>query len=48
MNLAQRQAARWKRLEPAVAKRRLIGMLMRRGFDFESIKPVVAKVLGKK
>jgi regulatory protein len=45
--LAERQAARLKRLDPAVAKRRLIGMLMRRGFDFESIKPVVAKVLGK-
>jgi regulatory protein len=47
MALAERQAARLKRLDPAVAKRRLIGMLMRRGFDFESIKPVVAKVLGK-
>lgn len=48
MTLAERQAARLKRLDPAVAKRRLIGMLMRRGFDFESIKPVVAKVLGRK
>ena len=47
MKLAERQSARLKKLEPAVAKRRLIGMLMRRGFDFESIKPVVKKVLGR-
>jgi regulatory protein len=47
MDLAQRQSARLKRLDPPVARRRLIGMLMRRGFDFETIKPVVAKVLGK-
>jgi regulatory protein len=47
MNLALRQAPRLKKLDPPVARRRLIGMLLRRGFDFESIKPVVAKVLGK-
>jgi regulatory protein len=46
MNLAERQSARLKKLDPVVAKRRLVGMLMRRGFDFESIKPVIAKVLG--
>jgi regulatory protein len=47
MKLAERQAPRLKRLDPQVAKRRLIGTLLRRGFDFETIKPVVAKVLGK-
>jgi regulatory protein len=46
MRLAERQAARLKKLDPQVARRRLIGMLVRRGFDFESIKPVVEKVLG--
>jgi regulatory protein len=46
MKLAERQAGRLKRLDPAVAKRRLVSMLLRRGFDFEAIKPVVAKVLG--
>jgi regulatory protein len=48
MRLAERQAARLKKLDPLVARRRLIGMLVRRGFDFESIKPVVAQVLGSK
>jgi regulatory protein len=47
MQLAQRQSTRLRKLEPAVAKRRLIGMLVRRGFDFETIQPVVKKVLGK-
>jgi regulatory protein len=48
MKLAERQAPRLKRLDPQVAKRRLTGMLLRRGFDFESIKRVIAKVLGTK
>jgi regulatory protein len=43
--LAQKQAARLQRLEPAVARRRLVGMLQRRGFDYETIKPVVDEVL---
>ena len=47
MKLAERQAARLKRLDPAVAKRRLVGMLLRRGYDFTYIKPVVEKILGK-
>jgi regulatory protein len=46
MNLAERQSARLKKLDPQVARRRLMGMLMRRGFDFETIKPVMEKVLG--
>jgi regulatory protein len=45
--LAAKQAPRLKRLDPAVAKRRLIGMLQRRGFDYDDIKPVVQDVLGK-
>jgi regulatory protein len=45
--LAEKQAARLSRLEPHVARRRLVGMLQRRGFDYEAIKPVVDAVLGK-
>jgi regulatory protein len=44
--LAQKQAARLKRLDPMVARRRLVGMLQRRGFDYDAIKPVVDEVLG--
>lgn len=47
MKLAERHAARLKRLDPQVARRRLTGMLLRRGFDFESIKPVIEKTLAK-
>jgi len=47
MNLAERQSARLKKLDPQVARRRLLGMLVRRGFDFETIKPVIEKVLGR-
>jgi regulatory protein len=45
--LAEKHAARLKKLEPAVARRRLVGMLQRRGFDYASIKPVVDDVLGR-
>ena len=44
--LALKQAPRLKRLEPMVARRRLVGMLQRRGFDYDAIKPVVDEVLG--
>jgi len=44
--LAQKQAVRLKRLDPMVARRRLVGMLQRRGFDYDAIKPVVDEVLG--
>ena len=44
--LAEKQATRLKRLEPAVARRRLAGMLQRRGFDYDAIKPVIDAVLG--
>jgi regulatory protein len=45
--LAQKQAGRLKKLDPLVARRRLAGMLQRRGFDYETIKPVIDEVLGK-
>jgi regulatory protein len=45
--LAEKQAPRLRKLEPMVARRRLVGMLQRRGFDYESIKPVVDDVLGR-
>jgi regulatory protein len=45
-SLAEKQAARFKRLDPVVARRRLVGMLQRRGFDYDAIKPVVDTVLG--
>jgi regulatory protein len=45
--LAEKKAPSLRKLEPMVAKRRLIGMLQRRGFDYESIKPVVEEVLGR-
>lgn len=44
--LARKKAPGLKKLEPIVARRRLVGMLQRRGFDYESIKPVVDEVLG--
>lgn len=44
-DLAARQAGRLGKLDPAVARRRLAGMLLRRGFDFEHIKPVIDEAL---
>ncbi len=43
--LAQKQGLRLKKLEPHVARRRLAGMLLRRGFDYETIRPVIDEVL---
>ena len=45
--LAEKQAARLKKLDPMVARRRLVGMLQRRGFEYDAIKPVVDEVLGR-
>ena len=45
--LARKKAPSLRRLDPLVARRRLVGMLQRRGFDYESIKPVVDAVLGE-
>jgi regulatory protein len=44
--LAEKKAPSLKKLEPMVARRRLAGMLQRRGFDYETIKPVIDQVLG--
>lgn len=44
--LSLKQLPRLKKLEPAAARRRLVGMLQRRGFDYDAIKPVVDEVLG--
>jgi regulatory protein len=45
--LAEKQAARLRKLDPQVARRRLVGMLQRRGFDYEDIQPVIESVLGR-
>jgi regulatory protein len=45
--LAEKQAPRLRKLDPVVARRRLVGMLQRRGFDYDDIKPVVDDVLGR-
>lgn len=44
--LASKRAASLRRLEPMVARRRLAGMLARRGFEYEVVKPVIDEVLG--
>jgi regulatory protein len=45
--LAEKQAPRLKRLDPQVARRRLVGMLQRRGFDYDDIRGVIESVLGR-
>jgi regulatory protein len=45
-SLALKQAPRLRKLDPLIARRRLIGMLQRRGFDYDLILPVVDEVLG--
>ena len=47
LQLAQKQAKRYQSLAPEVAKRRLHGFLLRRGFDYETIQSVIARVLIK-
>ena len=44
--LAEKRAASLKRLDPIVARRRLAGMLARRGFEYDVVKPVIDEVLG--
>jgi regulatory protein len=44
--LAAKQAARLKRLDPLTARRRLAGMLARRGFEYETILPIIDEFLG--
>lgn len=43
--LAEKQRARLEKLEPQVAKRRLMGMLARRGYGHEEIEQVVREVM---
>ena len=45
--LAEKKAPALRKLDPAVARRRLYGMLLRRGFEYETVKPVVDAALGK-
>ena len=45
--LAKKQAPRLSKLDPQVARRRLVGMLQRRGFSYDDIKPVIDEVLGR-
>src|SRR5688500_259739 len=44
--LVAKQTPRLRKLDPLVARRRLVGMLQRRGFDYDTIKPIVDEVLG--
>jgi regulatory protein len=44
--LAVKKMRSLSRLAPAVAKRRLYGLLLRRGFDHDTIKPVVEEAFG--
>jgi regulatory protein len=45
--LAMKQAPRLRKLDPLVARRRLVGMLQRRGFDYDAIRPLIEEVLGR-
>jgi regulatory protein len=45
--LAEKQAGRLRKLEPQVARRRLVGMLVRRGFEYDAIRVVIEEVLGR-
>lgn len=44
--LAQKKAGSLRRLDPTVARRRLAGMLARRGFEYDVVKPVIDEVIG--
>lgn len=44
LQVARKQAKRYQSLPPAVAKRRLHGFLLRRGFDYETIQSVIDRV----
>lgn len=45
--LARRKKGLWSGINPQQARRRLYGMLLRRGFDHDTIRPVVDEILGK-
>lgn len=44
--LIDKNLPRLQRLDPLAAKRRLIALLQRRGFDYDTIRPLVDKALG--
>ena len=44
LQVAQQQAKHYQSLSPEVAKRRLHGFLLRRGFDYETIQSVIDRV----
>ncbi|HEX4792276.1 MAG TPA: RecX family transcriptional regulator [Humisphaera sp.] len=44
--LAEKQAARLRKLDPQTARRRLAAMLQRRGFEYEAVKTVIDETLG--
>jgi regulatory protein len=44
--LIDKNLPRLERLDPDTAKRRLIGLLQRRGFDYETIMPLVRRAFG--
>jgi regulatory protein len=45
--LAEKHALRLSKLDPAVARRRLAGLLSRRGFEYEQVSDVIDSVLGR-
>jgi regulatory protein len=45
--LAAKKAPALRKLNPFVARRRLAGMLLRRGFTYDDIRPVIDEVLGR-
>jgi regulatory protein len=46
LDLARQRAPLYSSDDPAVAKRKLQGFLLRRGFDFETVKDVIERVIG--
>lgn len=44
--LVRKHAERLRRLDPRVARRRLAGMLARRGFEYDVARPVIDEALG--
>jgi regulatory protein len=46
-SLAQKKAKSLAKLDPRIARRRLAGMLMRRGFEYDVVRPVIDEVLGE-
>ncbi len=46
--LAQKKAPSLRRLDPVTARRRLVGMLQRRGYTYDEIRPVIDVVLDQK